>query len=312
MRYRAMELATQVLGRDGRKERAQSRQTAEALEAWVTSHAKAFRSGRWDDQPGEISSAQARELRAALGRLPQVEVEGIPWVWEWREQGDERMTCSHRWQDAQTRGQLVGHAPTVAPYIEAGNWQAMQPGHTYVCVACEEQITTPEAGWERRGERAMEFDEQGVPQPRDEWTVFRLTFPTGTQALYSSQQLVEDEINAASEIEVFHDARWELMHDGGWMLLATSERGAMVTLSVIEGDPQLAEELDARGFPEVQECDTFDQEFDHDEAPRQEGERSAEQAVSEPPSNGFTQRLREYFSRARELAHDRGHGQGMG
>jgi hypothetical protein len=122
---------------------------------------------------------------------------------------------------------------------------------------------------------------------------------------------VEEELNAASEIEVFHDARWEPMHDGGWMLLATSERGVTVAVNVIEGDPQVAEAFDARGFPEVQERDTFDQEFDHDEAPRQEGEKSAEQTATEPPSNGFTQRLRDYLSRARELVHGRGQGQGM-
>ena len=48
---------------------------------------------------------------------------------------NEHRACSHQWQDEATRGQFVGDALSVAPYIDPGNWQAMQPGHTSVCVS---------------------------------------------------------------------------------------------------------------------------------------------------------------------------------
>ena len=53
--------------------------------------------------------------------------------------------CSHQWQDEATRGQLsfVDHAITVSPIVEHGNWQAMQPGHTYVCATYGRSFAFP-------------------------------------------------------------------------------------------------------------------------------------------------------------------------
>jgi hypothetical protein len=50
--------------------------------------------------------------------------------------------CSHAWRDAETWQQLVGNF-IVAPYIEAGNPKAMQPGHTYYCGKCQQTLSIP-------------------------------------------------------------------------------------------------------------------------------------------------------------------------
>jgi hypothetical protein len=52
------------------------------------------------------------------------------------------MTCSHEWRDVATWRQLVDNH-LVAPYIEAGNPRAMQPGHTYDCWKCEATLRIP-------------------------------------------------------------------------------------------------------------------------------------------------------------------------
>jgi hypothetical protein len=49
------------------------------------------------------------------------------------------MPCSHEWRDHETWRQLVGNH-LVAPYIEAGNPRAMQPGKTYYCWKCEQTL----------------------------------------------------------------------------------------------------------------------------------------------------------------------------
>lgn len=55
------------------------------------------------------------------------------------------MLCSHQWRDEETWRQLVGNV-IVAPYIEAGNPKAMQPGHTYICGQCMETLRIPARG----------------------------------------------------------------------------------------------------------------------------------------------------------------------
>jgi hypothetical protein len=53
------------------------------------------------------------------------------------------MMCSHEWRDLDTWRQLVGNL-IVAPYLEAGNPKAMQPGHTYICGNCKQTLCIPE------------------------------------------------------------------------------------------------------------------------------------------------------------------------
>jgi hypothetical protein len=242
MRYRAQELATAMLGRRWTVlGQAQEREATRGVEAWLRAHAKEARRGGAEPQPEEISPAQAKGLREALGRLPPYRAEQVSWVRE------------HRHRMGRQRGE----------------------------------------------KNAMEIDKHGVPQPREEGTVFRLTFPAGNQVLLSPQQLQHEDHAAASEIEVFHDARWEPMQDGGWMLLGTNERGARATLHMIDG------------AGEIQERDTFDQEFDQDEVPSQSVDPVTETRSSSQASMPIVDRLRNYLSWATDMVRGRDQGQGM-
>jgi len=379
MRYRAMGLATDMLGREGSETWTQSRRRTEALETWVTSHVKASKGDVQGDQPKEISPAQARALRAAFGRLPKAAIGRMPWVNEWRQRrGEQSMETGGESEEIQYRITY-----TDGQVREFNAHEFRNALHVTLTVPGQERtvaFTEYRANGEWAPYAAVNESLSNESEPRAVGTLFRLTFPAGNQVLRSERDLTDDEANAASEIEVSRESRWEQKEDGSWPLTGRGDYGQRVALGSVGFDPQWVEERMERDFAEPHERDTFDQEFDHDESPRhegetsaeqtatdeqqylgtpedvgggggfdlrkeptnliermqswwelrsieregevgasdrvtfgeQEGETSSEQAPPEPPSSGFTQRLRDYLSRAREMVHGRDQGQGSG
>ena len=54
-------------------------------------------------------------------------------------------SCSHDWRDEETIGRLVLNF-RVAPYVQAGNPKAMQPGHRYRCQKCSARLRISDEG----------------------------------------------------------------------------------------------------------------------------------------------------------------------
>jgi hypothetical protein len=146
---------------------------------------------------------------------------------------NEHSACSHQWQDEATRSQLsfVGHAITVSPIVEPGNWQAMQPGHTYICARCDERLTIP-----LEAQRQAGPSERTTPMTsdRDAGLLYRVIWADGQQDFLAPQQLASEDFTRAELLERFQQARWDVRGQAT-VLSGLDRQGIRVTLAVVEG-----------------------------------------------------------------------------
>jgi hypothetical protein len=164
----------------------------------------------------------------------------------------------HFWEDPADRNRydtpLTAEHPTVADVAEALARYHITPPSYFLEDLAEDQAHDDRTnqhvtyhmpvdlrlegdGMDTSGSPA---DDSGFDPNRDphlgQQTWYRFTMPNGQEFLRTANDVVDADWHGPSEVDVFRDARWEPMHDGGWLLYGTKENGQRLPISSMDGD----------------------------------------------------------------------------
>lgn len=64
-------------------------------------------------------------------------------------------------------------------------------------------------------------------------TWVRFTLPTGQEVVRALDDVLDADYEAATEVDVFREVRWEPLRPGGWMLYGTKDNGLRLPLKMI-------------------------------------------------------------------------------
>jgi len=127
-------------------------------------------------------------------------------------------------------------------------------------------------------------------------TWYRFTMPTGQEFLRTAADVSDADSHGASEVDVFHDARWEPTRDGGWLIFGTKDNGQRLPINILEGHGDFDEHYDP-------ETGTGSIQAEYGDRPDL-GDASAAAPTERSHIQALADRIRDWFSRDRD--------QGMG